>query len=235
MRRAQLSPETVCVVYWLFDDKCVCPWKHGYVGITIYPRKRITQHRVDGRLPSNFQSLVLFGGSIDECLALEERLRPYPFIGWNRAHGGGHTQAGFKHSEATKAKMRLALKARGPVSAETREKLRIASTGRTNRGRIGQPKTEEERKKIARSQRGKRRSAEVVQQMSLRMLGKRYHAGHQHSEQTKAQISQKKIGRSIHSDEHKQLLAARMKGNSFTKGKPWSAARRLAWLSRKEA
>jgi hypothetical protein len=235
MRRAQLSPQTECVVYWLFDDKCVCPWKHGYVGITIYPRKRITQHRVDGRLPANFQSLVLFRGSIDECLALEERLRPYPFIGWNRSHGGGHTQAGFKHSEGSRQQMSEAAKQRPPISDETREKLRIANTGRTNRGRIAQLKSEEEREKIARAQRGKRRSAEVVQQMSLRMLGKQLHAGHRHSEQTKAQISQKKTGHPIHSEAHKQRLAARMKGNSYTKDKPWSAARRTAWLSRKEA
>ena len=81
---------------------------------------------------------------------------------------------------------------------------------------------------------GKHVSDETRHKLSLRMIGTALHRGHLHTEETKQIIRKKKTGVPIHSDEFKQHRAERWKGNSLTKGKPWSAARRLAWLQRKE-
>jgi len=123
---------------------------------------------------------------------------------------------------------------RPPISDETREKLRITSTGRTNKGRRGQKKSDEECAKISISQAGRKRSAETCAKLSVLKLGNKNRLGKFQSDETKEKIKIKKTGVPIHSDEHKQALAERMKGNAFTKGKPWSAARRMAWLNRQQ-
>ena len=87
--------------------------------------------------------------------------------------------------------------------------------------------------KIAAGHKGVPESEETRRKMSERMKGKKYHLGHLHSEETKERIRLKKIGVPIHSEEEKRKRAERWKGNSLTKGKPWSAARRLAWLQTK--
>jgi hypothetical protein len=30
--RFSMDKTTSCVVYWLHDDRCICPWRHGYIG-----------------------------------------------------------------------------------------------------------------------------------------------------------------------------------------------------------
>jgi hypothetical protein len=120
------------------------------------------------------------------------------------------------------------------ISETTREKWRVASTGRTNRGRIGQKKSEEERRKISLAKTGKKMSEEFCRKNAEKARGNTYHLGHRHSEATKQAISAKKIGVPIHSEETKQRRAERWKGNTLTKGQPWSAARRMAWLQNKE-
>ena len=124
-------------------------------------------------------------------------------------------------------------KNRAPISKITRDKLRIASTGRTNRGRINQKKSDEERTKISASQKGKPKSPEHIAKMAASKIGTAFHRGFTHSDETKERIRLKKIGVPIHSEEHKRKLAERWKGNNLTKGKPWSAARRQAQLARK--
>lgn len=107
--------------------------------------------------------------------------------------------------------------------------------GTTNKGRIGQQKSDEERAKIAAATKGKPKSDEHRRKMSARMIGNEIHLGHSHSNDTKQRIGAKKTGIPIHSEEEKRERAERWKGNSLTKGQPWSAARRLAWLRSKEA
>lgn len=75
-----------CVVYWLFDARCVCPWKHGYIGITVNFKNRLKNHR--RKFGQAFNHQILFRGSNDDCLLLEVKMRPRPFIGWNWAEGG---------------------------------------------------------------------------------------------------------------------------------------------------
>lgn len=82
-----------CCVYWLFDDHCICLWRHGYIGVTINLTRRLAGHRRgNGRgtklLPENFQFEILFTGTSAQCFELEQHLRPVPMIGWNRARGG---------------------------------------------------------------------------------------------------------------------------------------------------
>jgi NUMOD3 motif len=220
------SPE--CILYWLFDDRCICLWRHGYIGITTKWTRRLQRHR--RTMPHAFRFAILFRGSKEECRKLEHQLRPHRHIGWNIAPGGNMARLGAQHSDEAKKKMSIAARQRPPSSEETRERLCIASTGRTNRGRIGQKKSEEERAKISLSNIGKVRANPRVNAR----YGNTSHLGHEHSEETKETIRIKKNGLSIHSEEHKRELAERWQRNALTKGKPWSAARRLAWLQCKE-
>jgi hypothetical protein len=137
---------------------------------------------------------------------------------------------GVKRGEAARQRIRDSLQNKPPMSEATKEKLRIASTGRTNRGRIGQKKSDEERARISAKHKGKKLSDEHIRKIALTKLGNQYHLGHTHSDEAKERIRLKKTGVPIHSDEEKKKRSDRWKGNSLTKGKPWSAARRLAWL-----
>jgi hypothetical protein len=219
-------------VYWLFDETCVCVWRHGYVGITARLPARLKNHRQ--RLGRVFQHQTLFVGTKAECRALEWKLRPGFNVGWNKNPGGMTSpRLGVIVPLHVRQKQSEAAKRRQPMSDTTREKLRIASIGRTNKGRLGQRKSAEERAKIANSHRGMKASEETRQKLSERMVGKKYHLGHHHTEETKEIIRMKKLGVAIHSDEHKKKLSERMKGNAFTKGKPWSDARRRAHEQRR--
>lgn len=219
-----------CVVYWLFDDKCVCPWRHGYVGVTTCWRKRIERHRrVFGQV---FSTQILYRGTKSECLKVEWQFRPHSRIGWNAYPGGAKTRAGAIIGAIGRRRMSEAAKKRPPRSPETLEKLRVRKIGTTNKGRIGQRKTEDEKKKIAESNRGKTLGEDTRRRISLSLRGKTNHLGYRHTDKTKQTIRMKKLGVAVHSEEHKKTLAERMRGNAFTKNKPWSAARRLAWLQR---
>jgi hypothetical protein len=91
-----------CVVYWLFDDKCVCPWRHGYVGISRTLTTRLRRHRATRR---SFEWKILFKGSLEQCLKLERVMRPVFGIGWNEAPGGEYGGGSAPKKESTKRKM----------------------------------------------------------------------------------------------------------------------------------
>ena len=217
-----------CVVYWLFDEQCVCLWRHGYVGITQHWKRRLSAHR--RQLQQQFEYQVLFRGSKAECQQRELQLRPSRDIGWNKYPGGNMARLGARHTQEAKQKMSEAAKRRPPMSEATKEKHRLRMLGTTNKGRVGQKKSPEEIAKIAAGHRGVPESEATRQKLSQRMIGNQHHLGHKHSDQTKEQIRQAKIGVPVHSEEFKQKRAERWTGNTLTKGKPWSAARRLAWL-----
>ena len=219
------SESKSCVVYWLYDERCFCPWRHGYVGVSLRWKQRLYQHQ--RFWPSAFSWKILFCGTRRECLKLEWQLRPTDGIGWNENPGGGTSL-----STKTLQKMSESGKQRPPISEETRNKLRVLMIGTTNKGRIGQKKSDEERAKIAIAKTGKR----VSEEERLRLISIKPptpHKGFIHTEETKQRIRLKKVGVPIHSEEHKRKLAERWQGNALTKGKPWSAARRLAWLNRR--
>jgi hypothetical protein len=96
------------VVYWLHGDQCICPWRHGYIGVTSNPSRRFWAHRRESRFLV-FKTSVLFDGTREECYALEARLRPHPDIGWNTGVGGfadGRTVRGLPKSTEHRAKQR---------------------------------------------------------------------------------------------------------------------------------
>jgi predicted GIY-YIG superfamily endonuclease len=126
-----------CAVYWLFDDRRGCPWRHGYSGISTKLSARLKQHRNDKRkgksasgVPTIFDCQILFRGSTAECVAIENQMRPVQGVGWNRARGGRQPYLGYKHSD------------------ETRQLL-----SKQKRGRKGVPNSPEMRAKISARQR----------------------------------------------------------------------------------
>jgi hypothetical protein len=90
------------VVYWLTDERCVCPWRHGYVGISRRWPNRLKQHSSGiGKQHPNFKAQVLFTGTWEECLAVERSLRPDYHIGWNQRDGGSSGTAPLREQEPT--------------------------------------------------------------------------------------------------------------------------------------
>ncbi len=145
-----------CVVYWLFDETCICPRLHGYVGISARFANRLKDHRVPGRFPV-FNYAVLLKGSEAECFALEKSLRPDHNIGWNRAKGGpnqGRT-LGYKYTEASKAKMSAALTGRQITWGD-----KLSAAGK------GQSRTQAAKDAVSRAHKGKPKSAEQRAKMS---------------------------------------------------------------------
>lgn len=137
-----MSKSTRGVVYWLFDEHCVCIWRHGYIGVTVRWPHRMHRHRCETEsdfLPDNFQGKVLFRGHIKECLALETQLRPRAGIGWNRFPGGlsGHASKGIAKSPEHREKIRQAALRRYADPAEHERTSRAAKLGLKNIDRSG--------------------------------------------------------------------------------------------------
>jgi len=127
----------MAVLYWLYDARCVCPWRHGYIGITVRLPGRLKQHAKRRR---NFEWKILFEGTLHECRALEYRMRPKANVGWNDHIGGGKQnlgRGGWKHP---------------PRSAESR-----ALVSATLRGHV---RTPESRAKQSSKTKGRPKSAE---------------------------------------------------------------------------
>jgi hypothetical protein len=144
------------LVYWLEDDLCVCPWRHGYIGATNRFARRMHQHRE--RWPKAFRHRIMLRGSKAECLALEARMRPTPGIGWNSHVGGfvdGRGGRGIPKSAGHREKQRQAALRRyaDPMEhvktsvAVRRAKEGIDHSG-ANNSHFGKPHSEEARAKI---------------------------------------------------------------------------------------
>lgn len=108
----------IWVVYWLYNDRCVCYWRHGYIGVSGRFNYRLSQHRRGHgqyavALPSNFQWKILFTGTREECFAVEEHFRPLPLIGWNIARGGASGRG--RMAVTSKQKIRIKIIERGGI------------------------------------------------------------------------------------------------------------------------
>ena len=148
------------VVYWLYDERCVCIWRHGYIGVTVTLERRLWRHRNEPRtsfLPDQFEGQVLFRGHIKHCLALEKKLRPTPGIGWNRLPGGlaGHATKGVPKSPEQREKMRQAALKRYADPAEHERTARAVKKGLkgidrsgSNNSNFGKPVSEETKEKM---------------------------------------------------------------------------------------
>jgi hypothetical protein len=130
-----------CIVYWLHDERCICPWRHGYVGVSVQFDARLQRHRLRAGtrksavgIPAVFNHKILFAGTPDQCLALEEQLRPHRGIGWHRARGGQKPWLDYRHDAETRAKISAAAKAsghsKGPRSPEFCAKMSAAALRR---------------------------------------------------------------------------------------------------------
>jgi hypothetical protein len=147
-----MDKTTSCLVYWLHDDRCVCPWRHGYIGISTNWFRRLKRHRTNLGV---FQWKHLFTGSIEQCLKLERQLRPKPGIGWNEAPGGWPGGGAAPKKRTTRELMRAAALRRYADPAEReRTKLivravfkNIDRTGASN-GHFGKSTTEAAKQKM---------------------------------------------------------------------------------------
>jgi hypothetical protein len=125
---------------------------------------------------------------------------------------------GYKHNEDTKHKISEAHKGRHH-SKETRLKM--------SKAKIGRVLSEETKKKIGEAHKGKHlseehktkigiassnRSKETREKISIALRGKRL------SEEHKKKISETNIGKHLFSEETKNKMSERMKGNTFAKG-----------------
>jgi hypothetical protein len=146
------------VVYWLYDDNCICYWRHGYIGITNDEKTRIRAHK------NRFGELsyrILFCGSKIECCEVEYQLRPHDNIGWNIAPGGNRPA---KRTAEWIAKLSKS-KTGQHHSSETKEKLRLINLGKLNphKGRVW---TEDSKAKL----RGYKHSAETLEKKRVAFL-----------------------------------------------------------------
>jgi hypothetical protein len=140
----EMTKPAVGVVYWLSDERCICLWRHGYVGVTVSWPHRLHRHRCETQsdfLPDKFNGQVIFRGPIKQCLEIETQLRPKAGIGWNRLPGGlsGHAMKGVPKSPEQREKMRQAALRRWANTDEAaREKhSKIVSKGLKHIDRTG--------------------------------------------------------------------------------------------------
>jgi len=105
------------LVYWLYDDKCICYARHGCIGAVKKVRlwSRLAQHQKSTRITKDFRYKILFAGSQKQALAIEAMLRPKPHTGWNVGVGGFANGGGLKGI---------------PKPPEQREKQRLAALAR---------------------------------------------------------------------------------------------------------
>ena len=173
-------------VYWVHEDFHTDPKTEGYVGVSVDPKRRLSNHRYEGtseecanyllrcddaRTKPN-QPIIAEFDDRAAALAFEKELRPERGVGWNHAAGGwGGAFLGRHHTE------------------ETKQILREASTGRVA--------TEASKKKVADKLRGIPQKPSTVAKMKIAKEGKNNPMfgvtspmkGKHHTEETKAKMS----------------------------------------------
>lgn len=155
-------------VYWLHDDRCVCPFRHGYIGITYRPTRRLLDHRKSRAGQPDFKMTVLFVGSKFECQVIEYKLRPCINIGWNKRTGG--ERGVYPHTREARKKM--SIRAKQPDYLERLRKGRETIQRLAGTGVLSFPKSEEHRRRIAASLTGKIRTANSRAKQSASTKGK---------------------------------------------------------------
>jgi hypothetical protein len=199
-------------VYWIHLIEHTDVLSEGYVGVSINPKRRLSEHRLASKNQNNvnpyFERIlakhdviqtIIFQGTEEECYHQEELLRPDRNIGWNINKGGSKppSMKGIPRSNETKKKISNKLK--GHVhSPETREKI-----SKRNKERVISKETCE---KISNSLIGKSRPIAVKEKISNSKKGKpgkspssetreklsNAFKGRQFSEETRAKISEAK-------------------------------------------
>lgn len=206
------------VVYWIRLKTSVCIKTDGYVGVTNKYTKRIKEHfRNDGTCHHLYNAIakygvdnithsVIFRGSREGCLQIEEYFRPKANIGWNILNGGG-CSSGSNHPSYGKWVMTDKRKHhyetyqyKGPKhSEETKDYLR-----KINLGKKLSPET---RLSISKALTGKKATPETCSKRSQSLKG------HVCTEDTRAKISKANKGKKL-TDAHKELLSKAHTGKS---------------------
>lgn len=150
-------------VYWIkYKNVPQDILKDGYVGCCANASARLDAHKRSGKYLNNDTEFeVIATGTYDEMYALEQMLRPFPSIGWNKRSGGLRglqaveskeknresnriAQAGEKnamygrgHTEETKAKMRK------PKSEAHIQSMKIRSQNPNYLAKLRKPKPKE--------------------------------------------------------------------------------------------
>ena len=185
-----------CVVYWLFDETCICPRLHGYVGITAYLDARVRAHRKPKGLRwlriKKFKHVVLFRGNRNRCFAMEESLRPDHHIGWNRGRGGDWRGTTLGYPCSTEKKQKLSILNKGKKhTAAARKKM-----SENNRGSWSEEsKSKLRATTLARGGNGpEKMSLEARAKMSASRQGNQNALGSKHSIETRARYSEMRKG-----------------------------------------
>jgi hypothetical protein len=94
-------------VYWIHHKDHTDAYSQGYVGISVGAIQRWREHKSKDTNPhignaikkygwDNLTKKVIFTGSLEACLKLENLLRPSEHIGWNISIGGNKPGKLFK-------------------------------------------------------------------------------------------------------------------------------------------
>lgn len=210
------------------------PEDYRYIGRTSYPpRERLSNHMSQAKSGRNthlykwVRKAILDNQKI-EIIVLEDNLtfkesavREIYFIKEFRSQGfnltnatdGGEGVRGFVPSAETREKARIASTGKKP-SIQTRKKISIALKGRetsdetraklsaANMGHILSPET---RAKIGAAGIGRKVSDETRKKKSISMMGKKNALGMKHSEETKAKISRANKGKKISEETRRKI------------------------------
>lgn len=98
MNLEELEQQNHTFVYWIHEQNHDDPRTQGYVGITDRLVKRFSEHH---RYPNHhvrkalkehddLSFTILHYGSREECLNVEQQLRPVENVAWNLKKGGRH-------------------------------------------------------------------------------------------------------------------------------------------------
>lgn len=158
------------VVYWIRFEEHTDPYTEGYIGVTTNFRNRIKRHKKEVELRihanehltenlenENIRIDVLHEAEEEACYDLEKQYRPERLIAWNIAAGGA--EGGCKRTGYT-------------LSEKFKEKRRIYMRGNKFASYNKNKKSEEHKRKIAESLRGKNKSEEQKKKQSVVMSGR---------------------------------------------------------------
>ncbi len=166
-------------VYWIRKSEHADIFSQGYIGFSSNSAEHRYKEHIAATKYKNYPTIissaikkyghknlivetVCIGGK-DYCLAVENKLRPNPNIGWNLEPGGQKppSMAGKKFPDH--AKLKISALHKGKITSEdTKRKMSLAHTG-------------------------KKMSAESCEKMRLNSLGRK------HSEETKAKMRSSRL------------------------------------------
>jgi len=164
--------EAECVVYHI--RRPGMSLQEGYIGVTCQTlARRFCAHKAYGNahlknaiaLYGDISIAVVDSGTVGYCLKIETELRPGNNIGWNIVAGGGKppiSKKGRKHSEAA---LQLLRQRNKTLSSQPEQRARLSKL------HSGKTISEEHKLIISNAQKGKTRSAETRQRMSIGMTG----------------------------------------------------------------